>query len=800
MLSFLYRRCVDNVRRVFPFAVALAAYSLVFLATRSPLYAQTDSNQEEVPERASVFLGLFGGLSFNNHVMSLSPNWFADGNDLPTDRLLSEGSGVGGTLGVLFEYQISRAFGVGARFSWQARGGESSGIYTSSNVATPSGASRTADIEATVPNNLNYIAFTPHIRIVPESLPIYFFAGPTVLAPIGTSYDYSERILPTGEEVVFRGTNGSTRTLVSGNEVPATSTKLGATVGAGVEIFLSPDFALIVDGQYSPMIGDLTTDLIGNEGWRANAVTLTAGFKFGLGRAKKKPVPVKIDTVVAEKVDSVERFRAGAVTDQGLKDTIIAGSRKVQQTEVHALLPYIFFERDSAYLPDRYHRIDRRDIRFFQEEKIERGNTLNVYYNLLNIIGDRLRKNRRTEITITGCIGQFEMNGPADSGDSTVSSDSVDGSSIDSSSSTNKVDRGLAMRRAEAVRDYLRDVWRIREDRMKLVARELPPNPSMSEVDTLEGDVENQRVEIYSNDLLVLAPVRLPDTLLLQPAGVIRLLPPPPDQPDSVADLESWQVNVAIGDTVIRRAVTGYGAPPEQIDFELLERPDLARHGPVEITSELVILDSLFEKRRELSSTAVWFVEEGDFEVERNVEDGKYVDRYNLLLYSFDSSGVFDFSQQAKAVLLERITPQSTVTIIGHTDRIGLPPYNKKLSKRRADVAAEILGLDSTRATIVGMGEKELLYDNDLPEGRYFSRTVTVIIETPIPKEEMEKMSKSATVPEEEESATTPTTTEIPAKENASNTQPTNVQETEPKKNVEKRRVPTSATLPAPEE
>ena len=58
------------------------------------------------------------------------------------------------------------------------------------------------------------------------------------------------------------------------------------------------------------------------------------------------------------------------------------------------------------------------------------------------------------------------------------------------------------------------------------------------------------------------------------------------------------------------------------------------------------------------------------------------------------------------------------------------PPDNKALSQRRADVAASMLSNVKPKE-IVGQGEKQLLYDNDFPEGRYYSRTVTVIIETP---------------------------------------------------------------------
>ena len=42
--------------------------------------------------------------------------------------------------------------------------------------------------------------------------------------------------------------------------------------------------------------------------------------------------------------------------------------------------------------------------------------------------------------------------------------------------------------------------WRLTKGRITIAARELPVNPSLSEVDTLEGARENQRVEISSSD------------------------------------------------------------------------------------------------------------------------------------------------------------------------------------------------------------------------------------------------------------------------------------------------------------
>ena len=343
-------------------------------------------------------------------------------------------------------------------------------------------------------------------------------------------------------------------------------------------------------------------------------------------------------------------------------------------------------------------RLEQERARF-QVERLERGNTLGNYYQLLNVIGSRMRDARKGDITITGCISQFEH------------------------------DSTLAMRRAEAVRDYLTGIWRISPKRIKVVARGLPANPSLSEVDTLLGARENQRVELTSENYVFERPIELVDTAFLQPVGTVRFLPPP-TQPDTTGLVDSWALDVMIGDSLIKRAVTGTGNPPKQIDFQIENRPDLDLRGPVTVSSTLVIRDTTFQDMARIPSRKVVVRPEGEYEEERNIVGGKYVDTYNLLLYSFDSAQAASFSLQSADLIKRKIAPNSVVRVIGHTDRIGLPYYNLALSKRRAEFAAQVLNV--TPQEIIGKGESGLVYDNSYPEGRYYSRTVTVEIETPV--------------------------------------------------------------------
>ncbi len=82
----------------------------------------------------------------------------------------------------------------------------------------------------------------------------------------------------------------------------------------------------------------------------------------------------------------------------------------------------------------------------------------------------------------------------------------------------------------------------------------------------------------------------------------------------------------------------------------------------------------------------------------------------------------------------------SDVTVNGFTDILGTDDYNAKLSTNRAnavknDIGGHIKGKVKS-LTAHGFGKQgptgPPMYPNTLPEGRYYNRTVQVLVETPI--------------------------------------------------------------------
>ena len=78
-----------------------------------------------------------------------------------------------------------------------------------------------------------------------------------------------------------------------------------------------------------------------------------------------------------------------------------------------------------------------------------------------------------------------------------------------------------------------------------------------------------------------------------------------------------------------------------------------------------------------------------------------------------------------------RSHPNSTVRVVGHTDRVGSAAYNQQLSEDRARAVARILigdGVASSRVTYSGRGYNEPITSNASASGRAQNRRVEIVI------------------------------------------------------------------------
>jgi hypothetical protein len=115
------------------------------------------------------------------------------------------------------------------------------------------------------------------------------------------------------------------------------------------------------------------------------------------------------------------------------------------------LLNYIFFEENSSELPPRYVRLSREESSIgAMIDSLSSESALDTYHNILNIIGKRMRENPNATLTLIGC---------------------------NSGIGVEKNNLTLSRKRAEAVRDYLVDVWGISPKNITVQAGIYPRMP-----------------------------------------------------------------------------------------------------------------------------------------------------------------------------------------------------------------------------------------------------------------------------------------------------------------------------------
>ncbi len=380
---------------------------------------------------------------------------------------------------------------------------------------------------------------------------------------------------------------------------------------------------------------------------------------------------------------------------------------EVQTWDLYPLLNYIFFDIGSSVIPDRYIRFDSPNDSYkeaFADTSIK-GGTMDKYYHLLNIYGYRMTKNPKAKLEIVGCndgVTPPEKNTP-----------------------------NLSKDRATNVYNYFKDVWQIDESRLKLTVRKKPKHPSSIRIDTI-GNQENRRVEILSNDWAITQPVFDKDP---------KIFPEPPTMNfvlrNGIEDIlvAKRRIEIKRGGAVWKTLEdVGVSEPKYLWDWKDIEGKYPKDEVP--FTAQLIITTH---------SGAECISDPIDIPVMQVFKEDKKVDvigdstreNYNLILFPFDRSDAGKVNERImRDYVYERCLPSSNIEVIGHTDNVGLYDHNEKLSVRRSKTVTKGIKKKTKGKYGVlnskGVGEDEPLYDNSLPEGRFYNRTVQVKIKTPV--------------------------------------------------------------------
>ncbi|MHC1739456.1 MAG: OmpA family protein [Ignavibacteriaceae bacterium] len=365
----------------------------------------------------------------------------------------------------------------------------------------------------------------------------------------------------------------------------------------------------------------------------------------------------------------------------------------VKYREYFPLLNYVFFDKNSSALGERYVKMSSSDFGSFKESDLE-SDQMVIYKNILNIFGNRLKQKPNVNIELIGC------------------NDNTD---------TEKGNSKLSKSRAETVKDYLVNICGINESRIKVKAQNLPNKPS-NLTDPL-GMEENRRVEIVIKDESLLSLVDLSkEYKKVEPELMDVKL-----GHNSTEDIVNWQITaVQSNKTLFEKKFTG--DLPTNYEWDLssammnqqLDESDVTL--TVKATDEAGKISTPHHSKLKVTYSRLV----------------KHLEKVSLVLFDFNSSEVGSRNRDALMKLKETIRPMSKITINGYTDIIGQEEYNQKLSESRAKSVStsmqNMFTLSAKNMTVSGLGEKSPIYDNNLPEGRFYNRTCQVTNETLISK------------------------------------------------------------------
>ncbi len=383
----------------------------------------------------------------------------------------------------------------------------------------------------------------------------------------------------------------------------------------------------------------------------------------------------------------------------------VVAIQNVRITDVAPTLNYLFFDDGSANIPRRYHFYsDENDTKSFDPASLYKLNALGIHYEVLNILGKRMQEKPSSKITITGARS---LHSP---GDSASASD-------------------ISLLRAENTAKYLQDVWSIAPSRIKIKSRALPEQASDETAAT--GQAENRRIEITTNTPSLLEPI---ETHRLE-----RTATPPKIsfQSDitSNAGIMSQIITIRQDGTIIK---TIDGLSPEskgEMLWDIAQGNIMASNDSV--TWQMDIIDS----------AGAMVSINGNIKIKKEIQNrsrhatdttaDKSLERFHLLLFDYSSSAELNsVSDEIFQRIASSITPDSHVSLIGHTDITGDPNYNEHLSYDRASRASILLssrlhklGRPSPPFSLEARGAKDILFDNTNAEGRFLSRTVRITIE-----------------------------------------------------------------------
>jgi outer membrane protein OmpA-like peptidoglycan-associated protein len=626
--------------------------------------------------RPSWLFGVAGGANFN----------FYNGSTHQLDAAFAppatfhKGFGVGLFAAPLIEYHRPDS-----RFGFMFQAGYDNRSAKSDQVKTPCNCP--ADLET----DLSYVTIEPSLRFAPFKSDFYLYAGPRFAYNLEESYEYKLGINPAYPEQTPTAD-------VKGDFSDVNQMQISMQVGAGYDIQLSSQshktqWVLSPFVSFQPYFGQTPRSI---ETW--NITTVRAGAALKLGRGHQIPVPVEVIAPVF--VEPEVQFTITSPRN-------VPSERRVR--EIFPVRNYVFFDLGSTEISDRYILLTKDQVTTFKEDQLQVTTPKNlsgrsarqmvVYYNVLNILGDRMVKNPSANVTLVGSSEKGKKDG---------------------------------RKMAESVKVYLVNVFGIEASRISTKGQVKPDVPSEQPGGTKElvllreGD---RRVSIESSSPALLMEFQSGPETTLKPIEINVVQEAPVESyvtfeaKGGKEAYSSWSLEVRDEQGVLQN----FGPYTE----EKVSMPGKAILGTRPVGDYKVTLAGQTKSGKTIKTEStvhmvLW--------TPPSNEEGM---RFSIIYEFNESKALPVYEKYLNEVVTPKIPQGGTVMIHGHTDIIGEEAYNKNLSIERANDVKGILetslskaGRTDVKIEVFGFGEDEKLapFENKFPEERFYNRTVIIDI------------------------------------------------------------------------
>ena len=649
---------------------SIALIALSFLSFQTAVQAQ-----ETLPvkyTKPSWFFGVAGGANFNFYRGSTQQL----NASFTSPVAFHDGFGAGLFIAPLLEYRPADSrWGVMLQAGYDNRRGKFDQVITDCDCP--------ADLKA----NVSYITVEPSLRFAPFKSDFYLYGGPRLAFNMDKSFTYQLGVNPAFPDQTANAA-------VKGDFDNIEKTIISMQIGAGYDIPLSSDsnktqFVLSPFVSFQPYFGQNPRS---TETWNNTTVRAGVALKFGQGQNIQQSTDMVKDGEVQFSVNSPSN---------------VPGERKM--TEIFPLRNYVFFNTGSTEIPNRYVLLNKDQVKDFKEDQLEvfAPKTLSdrskrqmiVYYNVLNILGDRMQKNPSATITL---VGSSEK-GPED---------------------------GAAM--AESIKTYLVNVFAINPSRITTKGQNKPNIPSEQPGATLELELlreGDRRVSIESNSPDLLMEFQSGPDAQMKPVVINALQEAPAESYVTINNegakeaLSSWSVQM----TDEQGKVQSFGPYSEDVasipgKSILGDRPE----GDFKVKMVGQTKSGKIIEKETTMHVVLW--------TPAKIEEGI---RYSIIYEFNKSKAIAIYEKYLTDIVTPKIPAGATVIIHGHTDIIGEEAHNLDLSLARANDVKGILasalskaGRNDVKFEVNGFGEDENKspFENKTPEERFYNRTVIIDI------------------------------------------------------------------------